>query len=118
MWKHGNFGKMCRKSAKPSIHEVKETVANDETNFGRSVNCDDSSPAWKVDLGLNDVRGHPVTFKLDPGADVSVMSDSNYKELRPRPSLKTVEANLNSPGGPLNCRESDSERNCSLSLLP
>ena len=32
------------------------------------------------------------------------MSDSNYKQLRPRPSLKTVKANLNSPGGPLNCR--------------
>ena len=95
---------MCRKSAKPSIHEVKETVANDETYFCGSINCDDSSPAWKVDLDLNDVKGHPVTFKLDSGADVSVMSDSNYKELRPRPSLKTVKANLNSPGGPLNCR--------------
>ena len=45
-----------------------------------------------------------MTFKLDSGADVSVMSHSNYKELRPRPSLKTVKANLNSPGGPLNCR--------------
>ena len=102
--KHGHFGKMCRKSAKPSIHEVKETVANDETYFCGSINCDDSSPAWKVDLDLNDVKGHPVTFKLDSGADVSVMSDSNYKQLRPRPSLKTVKANLNSPGGPLNCR--------------
>ena len=68
------------------------------------VNCDHSNPAWKVDLSLNDVKGHPVTFKLDSGADVSAMSDSNYKELRPRPSLKTVKANLNSPGGPLNCR--------------
>ena len=102
--KHGHFGKMCRKSAKPSIHEVKETVAYDETYFCGSINCDDSSPAWKVDLDLNDVKGHPVTFKLDSGADVSVMSDSNYKQLRPRPSLKTVKANLNSPGGPLNCR--------------
>ena len=35
---------------------------------------------------------------------MSVMSDSNYKQLRPGPSLKTVKANLNSPGGPLNCR--------------
>ena len=58
----------------------------------------DSSPAWKVDLDLNDVNGHPVTFKLDSGADVSVMSDSNYKQLRPRPSLKTVKANLNIDG--------------------
>ena len=102
--KHGHFRKMCRKSAKPSIYEVKETVANDETYFCGSINCDDSSPAWKVDLDLNDVKCHPVTFKLDSGADVSVMSDSNYKYLRPRPSLKTVKANLNSPGGPLNCR--------------
>ena len=77
---------MCRKSAKPSIHEVKETIAYDETYFCGSINCDDSSPAWKVDLDLNDVKGHPVTFKLDTGADVSVMSGSNYKQLRPRPS--------------------------------
>ena len=35
---------------------------------------------------------------------MSVMSDSNYKQLRPRPCLKTVKANLNSPGGPLDCR--------------
>ena len=96
---------MCRKSAKPSIYEVKETIAYDETYFCGSINCDDSSPAWKVDFDLNYVKGHPVTFKLDSGADVSVMSDSNYKQLRPRPSLKTVKANLNSPGGPLNCRE-------------
>ena len=102
--KYGHFRKMCRKNAKPSVHEVKETVANDETYFCGSINCDDSSPAWKVDLDLNDGKGHPVTFKLDSGADVSVMSDSNYKQLRPRPSLKTVKANLNSPGGPLNCR--------------
>ena len=45
-----------------------------------------------------------MTFKLDSGADVSAMSDSNYKGLRPRRSLKTVKANLNNPGGPLNCR--------------
>ena len=96
--------KMCPKSVKPSIHEVKETVANDETYFCWSINCDDSSPAWKVDLDLNDVKGHPVTFKLDSGADVAVISDSNYKEPRLRPSLKTVKANLNSPGGPLNSR--------------
>ena len=60
--KRGHFEKMCRKSAKPSIHEVKETVANDETYFCGSINCDDSSPAWKVDLDLNDVKGHPVTL--------------------------------------------------------
>ena len=102
--KHGNFGTMCRKSAKPSIHEVKDTVANDDTCFCGSVNCGDNSSVWKVDLDLNDVKGHLVTFKLDSGADVSVMSDSNYKELRPRPNLsQNSQTNLNSPGGPLNC---------------
>ena len=63
--KYGHFRKTCRKSTKPSVHEVKETVANDETYFRGSINCDDSSPAWKVDLDLNDGKGHAVTFKLD-----------------------------------------------------
>ena len=93
---------MCPKSAKTTSYEVKETVAIDETYFCGSINCDDNSPAWEVDLDLNYVKCNPETFKLDSGADVSVMSDSNYKQLRPRPSLKTVKANLNSPCGPLN----------------
>ena len=81
------------------------------------VNGDHSSPAWKVDLGMNDVKGHPVTFKLDSGADVSAMSDSNYKQLRPRPSLKHSQSKLEQSRRSaklpwaIHC-ESDSEVNC------
>lgn len=76
-------------------------VQPDKEYFCGSVSCDDSSPAWKVDL---DLKGRPVTFKIDTGADVTVMSHASYVMLRPRPPLKAISANLNSPGGPLDCR--------------
>ena len=44
------------------------------------------------------------SFKTDTGADVSIMSFSRYLKLMPKPQLKEVKTNLNSPGGPLSCK--------------
>ena len=48
------------------------------------------------------VENH-VTFKIDSGADISVMSESTYRSLPNPPSLKPTSANLTSPGGKLQC---------------
>ena len=45
-----------------------------------------------------------MNFKIDSGADVSVMSYSKYLTLKPRPSLSEVTTSLSSPGGPLDCK--------------
>ena len=107
----GHFKAVCPKK----VHEVYE---NDDQQsdyfcgsveesdqfdfFFGSVDCDDSDPAWRVALYLGGSK--PVDFKIDSGADVSVMSYSKYLTLKPRPSLSEVTTNLSSPGGPLNCK--------------
>ncbi len=45
-----HIGKMCRKSAKPSILEMKETVANYDTYICGSINCDDNNLKSQVGL--------------------------------------------------------------------
>ena len=99
--KRGHFEKMCRLTKSTVVHEVVKQP--DETYFCGAVNCDDTSPAWKVDLDLNDVKGQAIYFKLDSGADVSVMSKRSHNQPRPRPTLRKVNANISSPGGPLTC---------------
>ena len=97
----GHFQAMCRTVQEVSYEAVEQSCPP-ETYFCGSVSCDDSAPPWKVDLHLNASRV-PTTFKLDSGADVSVMSLQNYKRLKPKPALKPANAILTSPGGPLEC---------------
>ena len=57
-----------------------------------SINCDITDETkWYIDL---DVNGDPINFKIDSGADVTVISEDIYRRM---PS-KVV---LNSPGGQL-----------------
>ena len=97
--KRGHFEKMCRLTKSSVVHEVVKQP--DETYFCGAINYDDSSPAWKVDLDLNYVKGQAISSKLSSGADMSVISKRNHNQLRPRPTLRKVNANISGPGGPL-----------------
>ena len=55
---------------------------------------------WTTDLSIG---GKCVTFKIDSGADISIMSESTYQGLPDPPSLKPTSAMLTSPGGKLKC---------------
>lgn len=46
----------------------------------------------------------PVRFKIDTGADISVISVLTYQALPQRPKLKPSSAALSSPGGMLSCK--------------
>ena len=94
----GHFKAVCRQN----VQEVYEDDQQESDYFCGSVNCDDSDPAWRVTLRIG--SSQPVDFKIDSGADVSVMSYSRYLSMKPRPVLSDVKANLSSPGGPLNCK--------------
>lgn len=50
-----------------------------------------------------EVQGRQIKFKLDTGADVSIISKVEYNQLNPKPKLKQTKAKLNSPGGKLSC---------------
>ena len=44
-----------------------------------------------------------MTFKIDTGADTSVITESTYNALPWKPKLDPVRSPLISPGGPLKC---------------
>ena len=64
-----------------------------------SINCDITDETeWYIDL---DVNGDPINFKIDSGADVTVISEDIYRRMPNRPHLKPSKVVLNSPGGQL-----------------
>lgn len=46
----------------------------------------------------------PVSFKIDSGADTSVMSETTYETLKNKPKLSVVRNSLQSPGGVVGTR--------------
>ena len=69
--------------------------------LGAVNSCDEFEEPWSVLLHVNK---KPIKFKIDTGADISVMSVSTYEALPQRPKLKSSNAMLSSPGGMLNCK--------------
>ena len=61
---------------------------------GNRSNCKGD---WRVEItiGVNDV----VTFKVDTGADVSIMNSMTYNNLRNKPPLSAANKQLRSPAG-------------------
>ena len=100
----GHFASCCRKKNVREVYEEGEQQddqfcgAVNFDHFIGAVNCDDNDSAWKVTLGLGNSS---ETFKIDTGADVSIMSYPSYLKVKPRPPLKDVKVKLSSPGGPL-----------------
>ena len=68
------------------------------TYFLGSIDQHGKEPPWRTKLTLN---RHTVDFKIDTGADVSVISKEVYDSLQPRPRLRQSDAILRSPGGTL-----------------
>ena len=74
-------------------------VDEEKTYFLGSVNCD--VPPWYVDVNI---CKNTVRFKIDIGADVSVLSLKEYNRLVPRPTLRPTNASIRSPGGKMTCK--------------
>ena len=96
--KIGHFAAVCR--------SVREVTLNREINtqqffLGAVNSCDKYEEPWNVVLHIN---RKPVLFKIDTGADISVISVSTYQALPECPKLKPSNAVLSSPGGMLNCK--------------
>lgn len=69
-------------------------VEEEETYFLGAVDAPDTEPPWHTTLNIcNKV----VCFKIDTGADISVMSYGEYNKLHPRPNLQQTNAVLHSP---------------------
>ena len=100
----GHFKSMCRKrSAADNKYGGARASANEVTDeaegfFIGAVDCADSNEAWTVPLAIN---GKTVDFKIDTGADVSIISKSVYQSLPDCPELRPSQTKLMSPGGKL-----------------
>lgn len=62
----------------------------------------DSDTGWDVELKVN---GNPVEFKIDTGADTTVMKEGTFWALvlQPRPRLIVSRPTVYSPGGKVSC---------------
>ena len=90
----GHWSKFC-----PSVDELTEDMSSQF--FLGSVTCADTESTWKVTLPMYNTR---VGFKIDTGADTSIISADVYNSLGDRPKLQGVSSVLKSPGGALSCR--------------
>ena len=81
------------------VHQT-ETQSRDPMFLGSDTSCSDNSPPWTVNLKIH---GRSMNFKIDSGADTSVISVDTYHSLSRTPNLMTSRADLMGPGGKLEC---------------
>lgn len=81
------------------MSEVRDCEEYDYHFLG-SVNSTTSCNEWTVQL---EIGSTPVSFKIDTGADVCIMTEEALRMLKPEKTLLTAKTVLNSPGGRLNC---------------
>jgi len=108
----GHFAKMCRKAkthevlhgsygAQQEKHCDEDVDGETETICIDSVDIEDNCAPWFETLMC---CGSPVKFKLDTGADVTVMSDKTYSQMKIRPRLHSTRLTLRSASGKLSVK--------------
>ncbi len=98
--KKGHLAAVCRTRA---VHEVNKPQEGSSMThlLGELTHIDDKCGAWIVTLPI---QGTEIDFKIDTGADISVISEKTFSLLKYKPQLKRVNVKLESPGGALHCR--------------
>ena len=89
--KKGHWAKACKSQLKKKVGEVyscPEVGLEREFFLGQVTEVDmverNSKESWKAEVNLNE---HAVKFKVDTGADVTVLPPNIYHSLVPKPSL-------------------------------
>ena len=97
--KVGHFARCCR-----SVGEVEDTTLDNEDFFFGVVQVNDAEQQqWYVRLPINNID---VDFKIDSGADVSLMTAKTYESLIDPPPLSQFTHNLQGVSGPLKAKGS------------
>ena len=98
----GHFAAVCRSKAKQKAnrqYRSAHAVASDEPRaFLGVVHCADKTDAWFVNLT---VKRSKLKFKIDTGADVTVITKQTWLAMTDRPRLERASVRLNSVGGQL-----------------
>ena len=101
--RRGHFASVCR-SSKQTYGPTHATASEVQTDgpagpFLGVVDCTTNTDAWFVTLT---VRRNRLRFKIDTGADVTVISEETWLAMRNKPELQPTTVNLNSVGGQVN----------------
>lgn len=101
--KRGHFVVACRKrlSRKMQAIEVSDTEIERSGCWTDAVTVRDNTESWYVDIKIGKV---PTRFKIDTGADITIITYASYKKLRDVPRLKPCEISISSPGGKVRAR--------------
>ena len=102
--KIGHYARCCRTKHLTEVccrYESEKGSSEEEFFIGTIANNNKDNPErWCVELPIND---HVVKFKIDSGADVSVMSKSTYEKMPEAPVLKPTAHKLKGVNGVLKC---------------
>lgn len=107
----GHFEVVCKTRMLKEVRTEAVADSEDDTFFiGRLFpgTVTESKPTiieepdtdWDVELMVN---GNPVDFKIDTGADTTVMTEETFSGLRRRPRLIISRPTVYSPGGKVLC---------------
>ena len=94
-----HFARACKKTK--GVAEVQMGEEEEEEAFlfsVRSQRCYEEP--WKTQVTIGKRK---VYFKIDTGADVSIMTVTTYHALKPKPQLEKTKIVLKSPGGVVEC---------------
>lgn len=98
----GHFKLCCRSKTVKEVVVYDQEEDSDEFFIGKvGVGAKDESDSvekWTVKLK---VHSKDIPFKIDTGADVSIISKEIYESLKPIPKLEEPKVVLDSPGGKL-----------------
>ena len=100
----GHFRRKCfklNKGAREVDADEHSHSESEEEFFVDAVQIADSPGPW---IKILNIRGEPVKFKIDTGADITVINDETYQNMKRKPKLKPTKLILTSPGGKLSTR--------------
>ena len=97
----GHFAVACRfKQASTQELQIDPAQEDPEEDFWiEAITCPDNSPPWEIELNIGENK---IKFKIDRGADISVLTRDCYNELKDKPPIMPTSVNLMSPGGKVN----------------
>ena len=97
-----HFKEFCRSKTKKQgvnglrVDESDAEYRSVQSFFLGSLGEDGETAPWQIDLQVNGVK---IPFKIDTGADISVIPMDVYRKMNPRPKLAEMKGKLESPGG-------------------
>ena len=101
--KPGHYARCCKTKhlSEVSCKNMQQHESSEEEFFIGTITGIKDDSRWFVNLQVN---GYDVKFKIDSGADVSVMSSSTYESMLDAPMLRPTSHRLKGVNGALKCR--------------